>query len=158
VKNLIRVFCIAMSLCLFGCTSSSEVEDAIDLAEGVDRKDINVNRLGLNAFANDNRFGSIPAQYLEVRDTLGIKRVRILFAWNNAVQSSPGADPNFSFYDKIADSIPAGVEALVVVTGLPTWMSNAANWIDSDPRKTFFELWVKKVINRYKNRSRLIAY
>ncbi len=54
-------------LFLFSSCSSSEVEDALDIVDGIARKTIDVSRLGVNAFANDSRFGSIGAQYQEVR-------------------------------------------------------------------------------------------
>lgn len=124
----------------------------------IPRKPIPHSLLGVNAFANDPRFGSIRNQFREVKGTLRIRRVRILFAWNDQVQPSPSAEPFFGFYDEIVRSLPVGVEATVVLTGVPSWMSDSRNWIGGDPRATFVELWVKKVIARYRRRGRLTAY
>ncbi len=143
--------------CLSAC-NSSKVKDAIEVVEGVERRTIDTTRLGINAFANDSRFGSISAQYREVRDVLGLRFVRVLFGWNSAVQPSPGSSPDFSFYDEIMDAIPNGVDALIIVNGLPDWMSNSANWINGDPRETFHELWVKPVVSRYGGRGRVIGF
>ncbi|MCB0332293.1 MAG: cellulase family glycosylhydrolase [Bdellovibrionales bacterium] len=134
------------------------MKDAIDVIDGVDRKPIDVSRMGVNAFANDSRFGSIPAQYREVRDTLGLKYVRVLFAWNDAVQSAKGANINWSFYDAIADAIPAGVDALVVVTNVPSWMNNSSNWDDANPRTTFVNEFFRPLVRRYRNNGRIVGY
>ncbi|MCB0319212.1 MAG: cellulase family glycosylhydrolase, partial [Bdellovibrionales bacterium] len=154
MKRLLFVLLIVF----FNACSSSEVKEALDIADGVERKTIDVSRLGVNSFANDGRFGSISSQFRTVRDTLGLKYIRVLFNWGDAIQASPGSQPNFSFYDDISASIPNGVSALVVLTGLPSWMSSSSNWIDGDPRKTFVELWVRKVINRYSSNPRIIGF
>lgn len=145
-------------LAAFAIGGCNTVKDAIELAIGVDRKPIDISRTGVNAFANDNRFGTIAGQYREVRDTLGLKYVRVLFDWNGGVQAGPNTSPDFGFYDELANAIPAGVDAIMVVTGLPPWMADSANWIDGNPRKTFVERWVKPVAQRYRNNSRIIGY
>ena len=122
------------------------------------RKRINTSIMGVNAFANDQRFGTVQAQLAEVKNKMRLKYIRVLFAWNDDVQPSPQSEPNFAFYDDIASHIPRGVEALVILTGLPSWMSSNSNWIDGNPRKTFVNLWATKVANRYKNRSRIRAF
>lgn len=114
--------------------------------------------LGVNAFANDLRFGSVKQQYLEVRNTLKIKFVRVLFAWNDQVQPARGAPINFAFYDDINKNIPAGVEAVVVLTGLPSWMKDSRNWVDGNPRKTFVQLWVQPVVARYATSRAITAW
>jgi len=86
-------------LSLVSCNSG--VKDLIDVADGVPRKPIDTGKLGVNAFANDSRFGSASRQFAEVRNTLRLGYVRILLDWNNGIQSSKGATPNFSFYDSI---------------------------------------------------------
>ncbi|NMC62092.1 MAG: glycoside hydrolase family 5 protein [SAR324 cluster bacterium] len=122
------------------------------------KKTINTEILGTNAFCNDPRFGTVKNQLLEVRDTLKLKHVRVLFAWNDQIQSSPTSKQNFSFYDDIARNIPEGVDAIVVLTGLPSWMKDPANWRDGNPRKTFNDLWIKSVTSRYAKNSRIIGY
>ncbi len=140
-----------------GC-SSDDIEEAIELVEGVPRKTIDVSRLGTNAFVNDARFGSIPAQFREVRDTLGLNFVRILINWGDDVQPTPDAEPDFSFYDEIVDSLPGGVDALAVVTGVPSWMSDPANWIDGNPRTTFVRRWFRRVVARYGGNARIVGF
>ena len=114
--------------------------------------------LGCNAFVNDSRFGAIRAQFRELRSSLGIKKVRVLVAWNDQVQPTPSSKPNFRFYDQIVNSLPTGSEALVIVTGVPSWMKDSRNWIGGNPRTTFIELWAKKVATRYAKRGRVGAF
>ncbi len=123
----------------------------------IPRRSINVSRMGLNAFANDPRFGTVRAQLREVKHKLGIRFIRVLFAWNDQVQSSPGGPIDFSFYDDIARNIPKDTQALVILTGLPSWMANSNNWISGNPRLTFVERWVKPVASRYASNSRIKA-
>jgi hypothetical protein len=122
------------------------------------RQPIPYSILGSNAFVNDARFGSIRSQFREVRSTLGIKKVRVLFAWNDQVQPTPSSKPNFGFYDQIVNSLPTDTEALVIMTGVPSWMKDSRNWIAGNPRTTFIELWAKKVAARYAKRSRVRAF
>lgn len=150
-------FLTVFSLPWIGC-NSSDVKTAIDIADGIPRRPIDTSILGINAFNNDARFGSIRAQFLEVRDVLRLRYVRILMSWNDAVQPSPGSSINFSFYDDLAANLPSGVEALVVVTGVPSWMRNAGNWIDGNPRRTFVELFFSAVVARYGGNSRITAF
>ena len=122
------------------------------------RKPIDTSITGINAFANDAQFGSIRSQLQEVKNTLRLKYIRVLFAWDDNVQPTPASRINFSFYDNIAKNIPRGTEALVILTGVPSWMQNSANWIDGDPRKTFVQRWVKKVVNRYQRTGQIKAF
>jgi len=122
------------------------------------RKPIPYSLLGINAFVNEARFGTIRSQFNEVSSTLAIKKVRVLLAWNDQVQPSPSAAPDFRFYDQIINSLPAGTEALVILTAVPSWMKNSKNWINGNPRATFAELWVKKVVSRYSRKSRVTAF
>jgi hypothetical protein len=122
------------------------------------RKPINTAKLGVNAFANDQRFGSVGSQLREVKRTLRLRYIRVLFAWNDQVQPSKNSAINFSFYDEIANNIPRGVNALIIMTGLPSWMSNSSNWIGGEPRKTFAELWVKQILARYGKKARVAGF
>jgi hypothetical protein len=133
-------------------------EDVLEVVDGVPRGTLDYSRMGVNSFANDGRFGSIESQLLEVRDTLRLGFVRVLFAWNDAVQGDPAAAPDFSFYDSVANALPSGVDALVVITGLPSWMSDSANWIEENPRTTFVERWVRPVVNRYAGNPRVVGW
>ena len=158
MQKILAIICTIVAFC--GCNSSAgdKLGDAIDIVDGVPRKDINLSQVGVNCFFNDSRFGSIPAQFNEVTNTLGRRYIRVLLAWNDGVQSSPSAQPDFSFYDSILNAVPSGADALVVLTDVPNWMSNPANWIDNNPRSTFAELWVKKVVQRYGRSSRIIGW
>ncbi len=122
------------------------------------KKSLNKKRLGINAYVNDQRFGTISSQFREVKNTLGLKYVRVLFNWNDQIQAKPNCDQFFGFYDEIASSLPNGTQALVIINGLPSWMSNPANWIDNNPRKTFIELWLKPVVKRYGKNKRIKAF
>ncbi|MDZ4786395.1 MAG: cellulase family glycosylhydrolase [bacterium] len=156
MKNLVFTILICS---FFGCGES--VSDLIDdVVNEPDRKPIDTSILGTNAFFNDTRFGSIGSQANEVKNTLALNYVRVLFAWNDQVQPSPNVTPNFSFYDDIASKVAArDLQMLVVVTGVPSWMSNNANWsIDGNSRKTFAELWLRKVVERYSSNGRVTAF
>ena len=152
------IIAAALVLSIGGCSSGSsdELENLAEITlDPPQRKPIDTSRTGVNAFVNDAAFGSIDAQFSEVKSTLNIDFVRVLFAWSDEVQPSPESTPNFSFYDDIASSIPSGVDALAVLTGLPAWMSASANWLNGDARATFVELWVKPVMTRYAGRNRI---
>lgn len=153
---MVRVCFILFLSLLIGCGSS--VDDALDLAEGPERKPIDTSRLGVNAFGNDMRFGSPASQYRDIRDTLGLSFVRVLFNWDDDTQASPGSSLFYGFYDEIIDSVPSGVDVLIVMTGLPSWMVNPASWVDGNPRITFVERFVKKIVQRYGTRGRIIAF
>lgn len=150
--------CALLSAILFTGCGGNSISDLIDLIEGPDRRPIDTSRLGINAFANDSRFGSISSQFGEVRDVLGIKYVRILFAWDDGVQPTPNSPRNYSFYDDIARNLPEGVQAMVVMTGVPSWMNDPANWIDGNPRTTFVQRWVRPTARRYRGNNRIIAF
>jgi hypothetical protein len=124
----------------------------------IPKKTIPYSLLGVNAFVNDPRFGSIRNQFREVKSTLRLRRVRVLFAWNDQIQPTPSSEPFFGFYDEIVRSLPVGVEAVAVLTGVPSWMNDSRNWVNGDPRQTFVDSWVKKVISRYRRRGRLAGY
>ena len=133
--------------------SSKALEDIV-----TPKRPVPYELLGLNTFANDRRFGSVRSQLREVRATLGIKRVRVLLHWNDGVQPTPKSAPAFSFYDEIVRSLPRGTEALIILTGTPSWMKDPRNWIEGNPRKTFVELWAKKVATRYARHRRVTAF
>lgn len=144
-------------LTVAGCHSSS-ISDAIDLTKEPDRKTVDTVGLGINAFANDSRFGSISEQFNEVKNTLKLNHIRILMNWNDAVQSSPSGAYNFSFYDDLVGRIPSGVDALVILAGVPSWMNDSANWEGGNPRLTFVNHWVKEATKRYGGHSRIIGF
>ncbi len=115
-------------------------------------------KLGINAFVNESRFGTIRGQFREVRNTLRIKNVRVLMRWDDNVQPGPRSKQNFSFYDNIVNNLQPGMNAVIVLTGVPSWMNNSAHWINGDPRKTFVEKWVRQVVSRYGARGRVAGW
>lgn len=122
------------------------------------RKDIRKADTGLNAFFNDQRFGTIAQQMKEVRSTLGIRTIRILLAWNDDVQPTPTSPVNFSFYDDIMRSVPRGTRVLVILTGVPSWMSRSANWDREGIHATVVRRWVRPVVRRYRARSSVFGW
>lgn len=137
---------MAFMLVLFACVRPADAQT------------IDTSKMGLNAFVNDGRFGSIREQFIEVKRVLKLKHVRVLFAWNDDVQPSPASEINFSFYDDIVNNLPRRMRALVILTGVPSWMEDPANWQDGNPRKTFAEFWVRKVAGRYRKRRKISGF
>ena len=163
ITSIVVTVVVASGLCpstsMVAQPPSSEVSSKASFEDFITpRKPIPYSLLGINSFLNDSRFGTIRSQLRDVTANLGIKKVRVLVAWNDQVQPSPSATPNFRLYDQIIGSLPAGTEALVIVTGVPSWVNNSKNWVGGSPRSTFVELWLKKVVSRYKNRPRVGAY
>lgn len=155
---MLRLFFAAwFTLIASGC-NSSEVKKAVDIANGVPRKTIDTDILGINAFGNDNRFGSPASQYNEVRSTLRLQFVRILVQWDSNSQPSKGSPATFGLFDQLVASIPGDVDALLVLTGTPSWMNNPNNWTGGDPRATFIDEWVKPAVARYGSNPRVIGF
>ena len=162
MRYIVKLIPLIAVLALCSGCNSSAIDELLDTAEVLidepERRTIDVNRMGVNAFVNDGRFGTISGQFSEVRDTLGLGFIRVLFNWGDDVQASPGSSPDFSFYDDILSNVPAGIDVLIVVTGIPSWMSDSANWVGGNPRLTFVELWVKPVIERYGGNSAIVGF
>lgn len=138
------------------CTIASAASaDSVDI---LPKGSIDIKRFGLNAFANDPKYGTVKSQLQQACSTLGVRYLRVLFQWNDQVQASKSGSINFSFYDDIARNIPRGCQAVVVVAGLPSWMKRSENWINNNPRQTFSELWFRKLLNRYGTNSRITAW
>jgi hypothetical protein len=158
--SCIVVSLLSVAALLVGCNSDvvDQARDAIDIADGVPRKDIDRQKLGVNSFFSERGFGSISAQYAEVRQTLGIKHLRVLVAWNDAVQASASGAQNLSFYDSIVQAAPSDADLLVVLTDVPQWMGNPASWIDGNPRSTFVKRWVEPIVARYAANPRVIGF
>lgn len=157
LKQLRTIF-LANCLLLIGL-SGCDSGGLLDLAfNPPSRKPIDVSKVGVNNFFVHPEFGSISAQYSEIKNTLGIKFVRVLLAWTDDVQASPTSDRNYSFYDNILGQIPSGVDVLVVLVHTPSWMTNSSNWIGNDPRLTFNEQWVRPTVRRYKNVGNIIGW
>lgn len=142
---------------LVGC-NSNVVETATDAVGGVPEKTINTDILGANAFVNDGRFGSQSAQFQEVRDTLGLRFVRVLLQWNDGVQPSKSSPLNLSFADSVISSIPSGVDALVILNAAPSWMRDRSQWDGGDAGLTFANKFVAPVVARYGSNRRIIGF
>lgn len=155
LKTLLLLVLIVLSAC--SSDTLEELEDLLD-AEQVDREAIDVSRMGVNAFGNKPAFGSVCEQYQDVATNLGLRFIRMQINWNDDIQSSPTASQDFSFYDELVGCIPDGVDALLVVEGLPSWMSNPSNWIDNNPRLTFVNLWFQEVVNRYRSNNKIVGF
>jgi len=151
-------FCLLSAAFLStGCDSG----DLLDLAlDPPSRKTIDTSKVGVNNFFVDRQFGSINDQWLDIRDNIHVKFVRILLAWSEGVQSGPGASRDYSFYDSIISRIPPGVDVLVVLAHTPNWMTNPNNWGagNGNPRTTFVEEWVRPTVRRYSNVGGIIGW
>lgn len=160
--TLIRFILTVLVALPFGllqsCNSDDYVDDLTDVVKGPPRKTIDQSRTALNAFGNQAFAGSMSAQFAEIRNTLGVNKVRVLLNWDNNSQPTPDSEINFSFMDALFNSIPGNVDVLAIVTGLPGWMSNPANWTGGNPRTTFVSRFVRPVVRRYANRGNLIAW
>lgn len=151
LTTLICVNCFAEPL-------KSQTESHTRLIEILPRKEINIQTTGINAFANQPEFGTPAAQFQEISETLHIKDLRLLFAWTDAVQPSPQDRLDHNFNDELIRSLPAGSRALIVISNLPSWMSNSANWIGGDPRLTFLRKWIRPVIRRYRRKRKIVGF
>ncbi len=158
--NIFRLRSALLFLLLFSqlaCTS--EVRELIDLAlDPPSRQPIDQSRTGVNNFFVDPEFGSTESQFLEIRDTLRLNYVRVLFAWTNEVQPTPDSIPDYNFYDSIVERIPPGVDILVTLVHTPDWMADPANWINGDPRATWVERWLRPTVERYAGTPGIIGW
>jgi hypothetical protein len=149
-----KILLSVLSLVVLSACNVSDVKDAIDVADGVPRKTIDTDILGVNAFANDGRFGSPASQYQEVRSTLRLGFVRILVNWDAGAQPSPTTPANLAFYDTLIEALPSGIDAVLVMTGVPSWLAGSSG----DPRSAYINDWVTPVVTRYGNHPRVIGF
>lgn len=150
---LFGVFLLPLVL---SCDSAKDVLDTT--LNPPERRPIDVSRTGVNSFFNVAGFGSTSEQFSDIKGNLNLRYVRVLFAWTDGVQSGPNVAPDFSFYDQIINSAPSGVELLVVLAHVPSWMSSSSNWDGLNPRATFVNRWVKPVVERYRGHGRISGY
>jgi hypothetical protein len=120
--------------------------------------DLDKRKLGISAYVNDSTFGSISQQFQEVRETLGLRHVRILFNWDDNVQATRDTQPDFSFYDDIVDSLPRRTRALVILTALPSWVYDSTQRSSKSPRQLFSRRWIRKVIRRYRRKKKIVGF
>lgn len=157
-KHLFLKLLLSFLLITFPACNSSDRDALKGSIDEPDRKSLDTSIIGVNAFGNETRFGSPAAQYKEIKDVLRLNHLRLLFNWDNGVQGSPGASPSYSFYDSLINAVPANMDVVVVLTGVPSWMNNSANWIEGNPRTTFVERWTRPTVARYKNNPKIIAW
>jgi hypothetical protein len=156
VRGLFRVTAAALICLILGCGDSGNADRSAQntkLENLPDRA-----WLAMNAFAYDPRFGSMASQFLEVRDTLKIHMVRLLFSWNDQVQPDPALPPDFQFFDALVNALPDGVDALVLLTGVPSWMHDSSYWENGDPRATFVDLWAAQIMTRYGSNPKIVGW
>ncbi|MBL7661978.1 cellulase family glycosylhydrolase [bacterium] len=156
IFKLIKISVFALIICsLANCQVSDKIKELTDKPS---RKPLDRSLIGVNNFFVESGFGSINTQYRDIKSNLKIPYVRVLLAWTDAVQPSPGASPNYSFFDSILNQVPAGVDILPVVVHTPNWMNNPANWIDANPRKTWVERWLKPTVQRYASNNKIVGW
>lgn len=154
-RSTLALFVLAL-LAPVGCNDAKELVDlGLDPPE---RKPIDVGRTGVTDFFVDREFGTVEQQYAEIRDKLGLRHVRVLFAWTDAVQPTPSSPVNVGFFDQIISSAPPGVDILVTVAHTPSWMADRANWVTGDPRSTWIELWFKPLVQRYGSAGQITGW
>ncbi|MCB0323322.1 MAG: cellulase family glycosylhydrolase [Bdellovibrionales bacterium] len=155
----LRSFALFLVACACVSACTSETRDLLELeTDPPSRKPIDVSRTGVNNFFVDREFGSIPQQYSEIRNTLGLRYVRVLFAWTDDVQPSPNTPPDYNFYDNIIANVPSGVDVLITVVHTPSWMASSSNWINGDPRVTWVERWLRPTVQRYAGQPGVIGW
>jgi len=156
-NRLIRNIFIATLLTFGAC---SDADELLDLAlDQPSRKPIDVNKTGVNNFFVNRQFGNTNAQFKEIRDTLGLKYVRVLFAWGDGVQPTPNSERFYGFFDEIAGAIPPGVEVTVVLAHTPSWMARPANWgPEGNPRLTWVREWLRPTVRRYAGTPGITAW
>ncbi len=159
LRIFISSLLIIASFGITGCNETKDLEELFDLVtEKPERKPIDTSRMGVNSFFVAPGLGTISERYVEIRDTLRLNYVRVLFAWTDGVQPSPGSSLNFSFYDDIIEAIPPGVDVLIVLSHTPGWMVDPANWIDGNARKTWVEKFLRPMVERYADTPGIIGW
>ena len=155
-SRIYRALLALLMVCLVACDSGELLDLAFDPPS---RKPIDASKVGVNSFFAHPEFGSIDSQFSDIRGNLKLGYVRILLAWTDGVQASPGGPKDYSFYDSILSRIPPGVDAVVVLVHTPSWMSDSANWsAGGNPRTTFVEEWVRPTVRRYANTPGIIGW
>ena len=151
--RVLFLFLLSLLVPVFlGCSSDDvdSIDDVIDVTlDPPERRPIDPSIMGVNNFFVNREFGSIAEQFREIRSTLGLRYVRVLFAWTDAVQPTPSDEPDYSFYDDIIGSIPAGIEVDIVLAHTPSWMAQPANWVEGNPRLTWVRNWLLPTVERY---------
>ena len=119
------------------------------------KKDIKLDasRLGINNFFIHPVFGTTKQQFGQI-NKIGIKYVRVLFAWSQKDKSSK---LDFSLYDDIVNSCPDDTKLLVVVAHSPEWFVHEHQTLD-EAQDSWFNEWFRPVIDRYKTSNKIVGY
>ena len=154
-KTLLNIFLIIVSI--FNLSACTDAGDLLSLAfNPPSRKPIDKSLVGVNNFFVDtNEFGSISSQYSDIKNNLGLKFIRVLFAWTDDVQPSPNSSLNYSFYDSILENVPPGVDVLIVLSHSPSWITSSSG---SEARTLWIENWLKPTVARYKNNGSVVGF
>lgn len=118
------------------------------------QKELNRSNLGINCFFDQPIFKSnnLVMQGIDIRDNLRIDIVRIMFDWNDSVQSTSTSQIDWSAYDDIIRSLPVGLKALIIIAGEPSWL-------EKEPKKRkSFRSHCHNVIDRYKNEPKILGW
>lgn len=111
---------------------------------------------GVNCFFNQSLFPSnnLKRQGDDIRNTLNLKFVRVLFNWNDGVQKSKASPIDFSFYDSIIQTCTdSSLNALIVINGFPQWLKN-----EQSSFLTEYIKYCQQIIERYKNNPHVIGW
>lgn len=138
---LIKSVSVVLGFLLLGCNLSDHKDKIRAVIDEPPKKNVPVEKLGLNAFFNDSRFGSLAFQINDVVNNLRINRLRILLRWDDFAHPSRDVKPAFSLMNDILSNLPSNVKVLVITTGTPSWMKNHRTWVQGDPVRTFIDLW-----------------
>ena len=156
-----KQYCLlSVGVFLFGCNSASDLTDIADVAiKPPKRESIDRSKLGVqNFFTSTAAFGSVDQQFRDIRQNLGIRYVRILLPWIESRQSTKNSSYNFDSADEILNSIPAGVDVLVVLAHTPDWFTNPSNQTTANPRQAWVDQFLKPTISRYASNGRIIGW
>ncbi len=153
LSSSIHLLVFTLILLVFGaCLDKEKIESVL---KDPPRKELPRSKLGINAFFNDSRFGTIKNQADDVTKNLKFKKIRVLLRWDDKSHPSPKVSPNFTFLDSILREISKNVDIILVTTGLPSWMSDRKNWIQDNPRVSFITYWLDPLLE-YVKRAPLI--
>ncbi len=156
-RSTIFLFLIAL---ITGCGSAGDITDLTDIVvDPPTRKEIDRSKVGVqNFFTNQDSFGSVAAQYQDIRGNLGIRFVRVLVPWIDALHGSPNSSYNFDQSDAILRSIPPGVDVLVTLAHTPSWFTDSSRWVNGNPRQAWVDRFLRPVVEHYANTPGIIGW
>jgi hypothetical protein len=145
------IYCGIITLLLTAC---GDALDSLDvLLDEPSRKTIDTSKMGVNAFFNQQGMGTISEQGEEIKDTLRLKHVRILIPWIDQTQACRTCDLDLGLSDNILKNLPEGLDALVVLTNVPSWTGRGKTG-----RKQFASTFVNQVTKHYSNHPKIVGW